>query len=65
MRAYILGSFVKIYASDIAQGKWRYGGDVYTAPQRLWDYDPAFNNAADLPPFTPNVAQVKGSGWWQ
>ncbi len=61
----ILGSFVKIYASELAKGKWVYGGDHYTAPNRLWDYDTAFNQVKNLPPFTPNVAQVRSSGWWE
>jgi hypothetical protein len=61
----ILGSFVKIYASEIATGNWIYGGDHYTAPHRLWDYDTAFNKVGNLPPFTPNVAQVRAVGWWE
>ena len=61
----ILGSFVKVYASELAKGKWVYGGDHYTAPVRLWDYDTSFNNVKNLPPFMPNVAQVHNSGWWE
>jgi hypothetical protein len=61
----IKGSFVKIFASQFATGGWVYGGDRYTAPNRLWDYDTAFNNIANLPPFTPNVAQVRAVGWWE
>ena len=61
----ILGSFVKIYASQIATGKWVYGGDHYTAPNRLWDYDLAFNDVKNLPPFTPNVAQVRSAAFWE
>jgi hypothetical protein len=64
VNASILGSFVKIYASELAKGKWVYGGDHYTAPNRLWDYDTSFNKVENLPPFTPNVAQVRSSGWW-
>ena len=58
------GSFVKIFASQFATGGWVYGGDRYTAPNRLWDYDTSFNKVENLPPFTPNVAQVRSSGWW-
>jgi hypothetical protein len=61
----ILGSFVKIFASQFAKGNWVYGGDRYTAPTRLWDYDTGFNNIGNLPPFTPNVAQVRAVGWWE
>ncbi|MEW6745620.1 MAG: hypothetical protein AB1486_22955 [Planctomycetota bacterium] len=60
VRANIRGSFVNIYDSDYAQGRWVYGGDNYTAPNRNWDYDTDFNNAAYLPPFTPNVPSVHG-----
>jgi hypothetical protein len=65
INATILGSFVKIYASEFAKGKWVYGGDHYTAPNRLWDYDTSFNKVENLPPFTPNVAQVRSAGWWE
>jgi hypothetical protein len=65
VKCHILGSFVKIYASLVGQGLWNYGGDVYTAPDRFWDYDTAFNNVNNLPPFTPVVAQVKSTGWWE
>jgi hypothetical protein len=65
VNAAISGSFVKIYASDFAKGAWVYGGDHYTAPNRLWDYDTSFNKVDNLPPFTPNVAQVRSVGWWE
>ncbi len=63
--AHILGSFVKIYGSEFATGDWVYGSDYYTAPKRAWDYDLDFNNAGSLPPFTPNVAEIKSVGWWE
>jgi hypothetical protein len=63
--ASISGSFVKIYASQFATGKWVYGGDHYTAPIRNWDYDTSFNKVGNLPPFTPNVAQVQSVAWWE
>jgi hypothetical protein len=49
----IRGSFVNIFKSQIATGKWVYGGDHYTAPNRDWDYDPSFNDLSKLPPYTP------------
>ncbi len=61
----IAGSFVKIFASDLARAMWRIGGDVYWPPERLWDYDSQFNDPTKLPPYTPIVAQVKASGWWE
>lgn len=49
----ISGSFVNTWLSNHATGAWRYGGDRYKAPNRNWNYDPMFNNVANLPPFTP------------
>jgi len=49
----IKGSFVKPWFSQYATGNWVYGGDRYTAPKRNWSYNQAFNNVANLPPFTP------------
>jgi len=49
----ITGSFVNAWLSQFATGGWVYGGDRYTAPNRQWAYDTAFNNMANLPPFTP------------
>ena len=59
------GSFVKIFQSLIANGGWQYGGDRYTAPDRNYQYDTMFQNVTDLPPFTPNAAQVRSVGWWE
>ena len=60
----IRGSFVNIYDSQIATGQWSYGGDVYTAPVRNWDFDPDFNSVDKLPPFTPMVNHVKAVAWY-
>jgi len=49
----IRGSFVKPWFSQYATQPWVYGGDRYQAPNRDWSYDTAFNNIANLPPFTP------------
>jgi hypothetical protein len=49
----IAGSFVNLWNSVYATGAWVYGGNRYQAPRRLWNYDPAFNQVANLPPFTP------------
>lgn len=54
----IRGSFVNMYESQYATGNWVYGGDRYTAPVRNWSYDAAFNNVANLPPFTPMAVSV-------
>ena len=47
------GSLVNLWNSQHGTGAWKYGGNVYTAPNRVWSYDTDFNNAANLPPFTP------------
>jgi hypothetical protein len=35
------------------------GCNIYSAPVRNWDYDPDFNEAANLPPLTPRVVWVQ------
>ena len=45
---------------DTSSARWPALGGT-----RFWDYDTAFNNVSNLPPFTPIVAQVKSTGWWE
>jgi len=47
------GSIVNLWNSQHATGKWVHGGNYYTAPNRVWSYDTAFNSVANLPPYTP------------
>lgn len=54
----IAGSFVNLWPSKIAKGAWVYGGKVYTAPNRIWDFDPNYKDFTKLPPFTPLVVTV-------
>jgi hypothetical protein len=61
--ATIRGSFIKIFESEIAKGLWEYGGDVYTAPNRDWRYDPDLLNMANMPPFTPNAVYFRRVLW--
>lgn len=61
----IRGSFVQLWKSQIAQGKWIYGGPQYEAPNRNWGYDTDFNDLNKLPPFTPFVAEAQRSAWWK
>jgi len=61
--ATILGAFVNMYESSFARSPWRYGADVYTAPNRNWNHDPAFLDANNLPPFTPNAVYVRRVLW--
>ncbi|MBI4606502.1 MAG: hypothetical protein HY721_31440 [Planctomycetes bacterium] len=53
--AKIRGSFINIFDSEIAKSPWRYGGNVYTAPARDWQYDAGLNDLSNLPPFTPSA----------
>jgi hypothetical protein len=60
----IKGSFVKPWFSQYGTGGWVYGGDRYTAPVRNWSYNPAFNNVANLPPFTPMAVTAQDIVSW-
>ena len=35
------------------------GCTIYNPPTRNWNFDPAFNNAANLPPLTPRFVYVQ------
>ncbi|MCB0310174.1 MAG: hypothetical protein KDD42_02995 [Bdellovibrionales bacterium] len=54
-----LGSFVSLSTPRHSDGEWIYGGRYYTAPQRIWDYDLRFNDAANLPPLTPRFVYLR------
>jgi hypothetical protein len=60
----IKGSFVKPWFSQYATASWVYGGDHYTAPIRNWSYNSAFNNVANLPPFTPMTVTAQDIVSW-
>jgi len=60
----ISGSFVNIFDSAYATGDWQYGNDRYTAPIRNWQYDPAYNSIANLPPFTPMAVSASRVVSW-
>jgi hypothetical protein len=53
------GSFVSLGRARHVNGPWVYGGSVYTAPVRNWNYDTAFNDAAYLPPITPRFVYLR------
>ncbi len=54
-----LGSFVSLNTPRHVNGAWIYGGRYYTAPNRFWDYDTRFNDAANLPPLTPRFVYLR------
>jgi hypothetical protein len=53
------GSFVSLNRPRRVSGAWVYGNPQYTAPNRNWDYDTSFNNAANLPPITPRFVYLR------
>ncbi len=63
-QATITGSFVNTWFSRFATGQWVYGGNYYTAPNRIWSYDKSFNRVANLPPFTPMAVNATDIVSW-
>ncbi len=61
--AKIRGAFINIYDSDFAVSPWRYGGDVYKAPIRNWEFDEDLQDINNLPPFTPNAVYFRRVLW--
>ena len=53
------GSFVSLNRPRHVAGAWVYGNPQYNAPNRNWDYDTSFNNAANLPPITPRFVYLR------
>lgn len=56
------GSFVSLGSTEHVNGPWcgtGTGCNIYNPPGRLWNFDPAFNNAANLPPLTPRFVYVQ------
>lgn len=53
------GSFVSLNESRHSNGAWKYGNPQYQAPNRDWDYDTRFNDAANLPPLTPRFVYLR------
>ncbi|MBX3025864.1 pilus assembly PilX N-terminal domain-containing protein [bacterium] len=60
------GSFVSLGDTKHVNGAWcgtggsnSSGCNIYNPPTRAWNFDPAFNNAANLPPLTPRFVYVQ------
>jgi hypothetical protein len=58
------GSMVSLGAPRKVNGRWCGSGstadcNIYNPPNRLWRYDPLFNNAANLPPLSPRAVFLK------
>jgi hypothetical protein len=69
---YYRGSFVSLGTPLHVNGRWcgtggslssgsqsPSGCNIYNPPVRDWNYDPFFNNAANLPPLTPRFVYVQ------
>lgn len=56
------GSFVSLGAPAYSDGRWCGNGNgcnIYDPPNRNWDYDVDFQDAANLPPLTPRAVTVE------
>ena len=56
------GSFVSLGEPEHVNGDWCGTGDlcnIYNPPNRLWNFDPGYNDAANLPPLTPRFVYVQ------
>lgn len=60
------GSFVSLGNPVHSDGPWcgtggssTSGCNIYDPPTRVWQYDPAFNDVANLPPMTPRFVYVQ------
>ena len=60
--ARVRGSFVSMFASEIAKGSWG-TTHVYSPPLRDWRYDPTFTDPNALPPFTPRGVYFQHVLW--
>jgi hypothetical protein len=59
----VRGSYVYLWHSQIAQGRWQGTGGYYNPPIRDWGYDTDFNDPNNLPPFTPRSIHTKTAIW--
>jgi len=56
------GSFVSLGEPEHVDGLWCGTGgtcNIYNPPIRFWNFDPGYNNAANLPPLTPRFVYVQ------
>ncbi len=60
----IKGALVNTWNSGHGTAPWVYGGNRYTAPNRIWSYDTAFNSVDNLPPFTPLAVSARDVVTW-
>jgi hypothetical protein len=56
------GSFVSLGEPEHVNGPWCGTGggcNIYNPPVRLWNFEPGYNDAANLPPLTPRFVYVQ------
>jgi hypothetical protein len=53
------GSFLNLFASEIARGSWKVGTLYYQAPVRDWRFETNFFDPSLLPPETPRAVFVE------
>ena len=58
------GSIVVMFPSQYATNFWVTTGTYYNAPNRAWGFDTNFNNAALMPPLTPQIKATIRSSWF-
>lgn len=58
------GSAVNLWTSTQANGTWG-KADVYSPPNRNWDYDTDLDDPANMPPEAPVVRILQRVGWKQ
>lgn len=61
----ISGAFISLFESRYATGRWRYGNPCYTAPVRLWGFDPDLlrRGGAFLRNLVPFAVYVRRLAW--
>lgn len=59
----VRGSYVYLWHSQIAQGRWQGTGTYYNPPRRDWGYDTDFNDPNSLPPYTPRSIKTTVCIW--
>ena len=57
------GSIIVLFYSQYATNSWQNTGNYYNAPTRHWSFDFNYENAAKLPPLTPQSKALVRVGW--
>lgn len=60
---YYNGSIVVLFYSQYATNAWRQTGHYYTAATRHWAFDLNYQQAAKLPPLTPQIKAMIRGNW--